>query len=90
MTAKQGLLADWWREARRNPSLSVIIRDDVDEFNKAAHALMLRNRRLGDDAVTLGGREFRVREKVLCRRNDNRLDLRNGMRGPSSSSIATR
>ena len=84
MAAKERLLADWWREARRNTTLSVMLayrRDDVDELNQAAHALMLRNRRLGDDAVTPGEREFRVREKVLCRRNDDRLGLRNGMRG---------
>ncbi len=83
MTAKQRLLADWWRAGRRNPTLSVMLayrRDDVDELNQAAHALMLRNRRLGDHAVTVGAREFRIRDKVLCRRNDDRLGLRNGMR----------
>ncbi|HEX5174245.1 MAG TPA: MobF family relaxase [Gaiellaceae bacterium] len=82
--AKERLLADWWREARRNPTTSVMLaytRADVDEFNAAAHALMLRERRLGDRAVTLGDREYRVREKVLCRRNDDRLGLQNGTRG---------
>ncbi|MGH3051160.1 MAG: MobF family relaxase, partial [Gaiellaceae bacterium] len=82
--AKERLLADWWREARRNPTLSVMLayhRSDVDELNQAAHALMLRNRRLGSEAVTLGGREYLVRDKVLCHRNDHWLGLRNGMRG---------
>jgi conjugative relaxase-like TrwC/TraI family protein len=82
--AKERLLTDWWPEARRNPTLSVMLayrRDDVDELNQAAHALMVRHRRLGDEAVTLGEREFRVREKVLCRQNDHRLGLRNGARG---------
>jgi conjugative relaxase-like TrwC/TraI family protein len=82
--AKERLLADWWREARRNPTTSVMLaytRADVDELNAAAHALMLRERRLGDRAVTLGDREYRVREKVLCRRNDDRLGLQNGTRG---------
>ena len=33
------------------------------------------------DAVTLGEREFRVGDRVLCRHNDTRLGLQNGMRG---------
>ncbi len=81
--AKARLLDDWWREARRSPTLSVMLayrRDDVDELNQAAHALMLRHRRLGGRAVTLGEREFRVGEQVLCRRNDDSLGLRNGLR----------
>jgi hypothetical protein len=56
-------------------------RDNIDELNRAAHDLMLRNRRLGHEAVTPGEREFRVRDQVICRRNDTRLGLRNGMRG---------
>jgi len=82
--AKERLVADWWREARRNPTTSVMLvytRADVDDLNAAAHALMLRERRLGDRAVTLGDREYRVGEKVLCRRNNDRLGLRNGTRG---------
>jgi conjugative relaxase-like TrwC/TraI family protein len=82
--AKERLLADWWREARRGPTRNVMLayhRSDVDELNEGAHALMLRNRRLGGEAVRLGEREYRVGEQVLCRRNDGRLGLRNGMRG---------
>jgi conjugative relaxase-like TrwC/TraI family protein len=84
MAAKERLLADWWREAHRNPARTVMLaqhRSDVDELNRAAHARMLDQHRLGRSAVTLGGREFRVGEQVLCRRNDNQLGLRNGMRG---------
>ena len=81
---KERLLADWWHEARRSPSRHVMLayhRSDVDELNQAAHALMLHGRRLGGESVTLGEREYRVGEQVLCRRNDGRLGLRNGMRG---------
>jgi len=83
MVAKGRLLSDWWREARRNPTLCVMLanrRADVDELNGAAHALMLRERRLGDRPVTLGDRDYRVRDNVICRRNDDRLGIRNGMR----------
>jgi conjugative relaxase-like TrwC/TraI family protein len=82
--AKERLLHDWRREARRNPTFSVMLaygRTDVDELNQAAHALMLSQRRLGSEAVTLGEREYRIGDQVLCRRNDDRLGLRNGMRG---------
>jgi conjugative relaxase-like TrwC/TraI family protein len=82
--AKRRLLNDWWREAQRSPARTVMLayqRSDVDELNQAAHALMLRHRRLGRGAVTLGEHEFRFRDQVLCRRNDTRLGLRNGMRG---------
>jgi hypothetical protein len=82
--AKRRLLNDWWREAQRSPAGTVMLayqRSDVDELNQAAHALMLRHRRLGRRAVTLGEREFRVSDQALCRRNDHRLGLRNGMRG---------
>jgi conjugative relaxase-like TrwC/TraI family protein len=82
--AKERLLADWWREARRSPARNVMLayhRNAVDELNEAGHALMLRGRRLGREAVMLGVREYRVGEQVLCHRNDARLDLRNGIRG---------
>ncbi len=81
---KERLLADWWQEARRSPTHNVMLayhRSDVDELNQAAHALMLHGRRLGGEAVTLGEREYRIGEQVLCRRNDGGLGLRNGMRG---------
>jgi conjugative relaxase-like TrwC/TraI family protein len=82
--AKERLLADWWREAHRSPSRNVMLahrRSDVDDLNQCAHTLMLRDRRLGRQAVTLGEREYRIGEQVLCRTNDSRLGLRNGMRG---------
>ena len=81
---KERLLADWWQEARRSPTRNVMLayhRSDVDELNQAAHALMLHGGQLVGEAVTLGEREYRVGEQVLCRRNDGRLGLRNGMRG---------
>lgn len=81
---KERLLADWWHEARCSPTRNVMLayhRSDVDDLNQTAHALMLHGRRLGGEAVTLGEREYRVGEQVLCRQNDARLGLRNGMRG---------
>ena len=82
--AKERLLGDWWREARRSPSRNVMLayhRRDVDDLNQAARALMREQHGLGGEAVTVGGREYGVGEQVLCRCNDNRLSVRNGMRG---------
>jgi len=81
--AKQRLLEDWWRSATLDPAGSVMIayrRADIRELNEAAQTLMQRAGRLGLDALTLGEREFRVGDRVLCRRNDPRLGLRNGTR----------
>ncbi len=81
--AKQRLLEDWWRSAALDPAGSVMIayrRTDIRELNEAAHALMLRADRLGPEALRIGEREFRIGDRVLCRRNDARLGLRNGTR----------
>jgi conjugative relaxase-like TrwC/TraI family protein len=84
LQAKQQLLADWWRYAQHDPAHAAMLayhRSDVDELNHAAHALMLRSGRLGEQAVHLAGREFRVGDRVICRRNDSRIGIRNGTRG---------
>ena len=47
-------------------------RADVRDLNDAARALMLSAGRLGPEALQLGRREFRVGDRVLCRRNDAR------------------
>jgi conjugative relaxase-like TrwC/TraI family protein len=83
MLAKERLLADWSQAARRDPTRSVMLahqRHDVDELNQAAHALLCDQHRLGSRAVTIGEREFRVSDQILCRQNDTRLGLQNGMR----------
>jgi hypothetical protein len=82
--AKQRLLEDWWQTAEHDVCGTVMLayrRDDVRDLNDAAHTLMLRAGRLGPEAVHVGGREFRVGDRVLCRHNDSRLGLRNGTRG---------
>jgi conjugative relaxase-like TrwC/TraI family protein len=84
LAAKRQLLADWWRYAQHDPERTCMLayhRQDVSELNEAAHALMLRSGRLEEKAVALGGREFRVGERVLCKKNDVSLRIRNGTRG---------
>jgi conjugative relaxase-like TrwC/TraI family protein len=82
-TAKQRLLEDWWQVAFDDRAGAVMIayrRSDVAELNQAGHELMRRFGRLGDDSLTIGATEFRAGDRVLCRRNDPRLGVRNGTR----------
>jgi conjugative relaxase-like TrwC/TraI family protein len=82
--AKQRLLEDWWQVAQHDLEGSVMLayhRSDVRELNEAARAVLTRAGRLGPDAVETGGREFRVGDRVLCRRNELSLGVRNGTRG---------
>jgi conjugative relaxase-like TrwC/TraI family protein len=81
--AKQRLLEDWWQAAQHDLPGSVMLAyrcADVCELNEAARTVLTRAGRLGPDALELGGREFRVGDRVLCRRNDRNVGVCNGMR----------
>jgi conjugative relaxase-like TrwC/TraI family protein len=81
--ARKALLRDWWEGAADDLSGTVMIaygRADVAELNRAAHALMFHSGKLGEESLATGAGEFRVGDRVLCRRNDLRLGLRNGAR----------
>jgi conjugative relaxase-like TrwC/TraI family protein len=82
--AKQRLLEDWWQVAQHDLAGSVMLayrRSDVRELNEAARTVLTRAGGLGPDALEAGGREFRIGDRVLCRRNDLSLGVRNGTRG---------
>ena len=69
------LLADWWQRAQHDLAGNVMLayrRGDVADLNDAAHTLLDSNGRLGRDALAIGGREFRVGDRVVCRRNNDR------------------
>jgi ATP-dependent exoDNAse (exonuclease V) alpha subunit len=81
--AKQRLIEDWWQAARHDLPGTVMLayrRADVRDLNDAARTLLTRAARLGPDPFEARGREFRVGDRVLCRRNDERLGVRNGLR----------
>jgi ATP-dependent exoDNAse (exonuclease V) alpha subunit len=77
------LLADWWRAARDDLPGSVMIalrRSDVAELNAIARGLMDSHGRLGENRLTVSGREFAAGDRVVCLRNSDRLGVRNGTR----------
>src|SRR2546423_1383605 len=70
--AKQRLLEDWWEAAQHDLSGTVMLvhrRADVSDLNEAARTLLALAGRLGPDALEAGSREFRVGDRVVCRRN---------------------
>ncbi|MGH3040835.1 MAG: MobF family relaxase, partial [Gaiellaceae bacterium] len=78
------LLADWWRAARRDLPGSVMIalrRRDVAELNALGRALMDSHGRLGKERLTVAGREFAAGDRIVCRRNSDRIGVKNGTRG---------
>ena len=82
--AKRRLLEDWWRAARHDLAGSAMLayrRSDVRELNEAARTVLTRAGRLGPDVFEAGEREFRVGDRVICRRNELSLGVRNGTRG---------
>jgi ATP-dependent exoDNAse (exonuclease V) alpha subunit len=84
LATRARLLADWWRLARDDLSGNVIIalhRREVRELNALARALMDTHGKLGEDRITIGGREFAAGDRIVCLRNSDRLGVRNGTRG---------
>ena len=54
---------------------------DVDDLNRRAHRLMDEHGHLRGDPLMLDGRPFQIGDRVVCLRNDRRLDVRNGTTG---------
>ena len=83
--AKAQLVADWWQAARGDLAGSAMIayrRADVAELNTVARTLLDHEGRLGRDRLRLdSGIELAVGDRILCTRNDRRLEVANGSRG---------
>ena len=87
--AKAQLVADWWQAARGDLAGSAMIayrRADVAELNTVARTLLDHEGRLGRDRLRLdSGIELAVGDRILCTRNDRRLEVANGSRGTISA-----
>ncbi|MEO5575117.1 MAG: MobF family relaxase [Gaiellaceae bacterium] len=84
LESRARLLGDWWQHARTDLAGNLMLahrRTDVAELNAHARALMQAESRLGDERLLTVGHEFRAGDRILCRRNSDALDVRNGTRG---------
>ena len=81
--AKTALVADWWRHAKRDPTGNVMIalrRADVADLNTAGQDLMERANRRGPNRIVVGDTDLAEGDRIICRRNDRNLGVRNGTR----------
>jgi conjugative relaxase-like TrwC/TraI family protein len=84
LATRMRLVADWWSHARSDLAANVMIalrRRDVVELNALARGLMESSGRLGRERVAAAGQEFAAGDRVVCRRNSDRLGVKNGTRG---------
>ena len=85
--AKQQLISHWSTQLRfkRDVVILALRRDDVADLNRLARGKMLEGRRLGEQVLLAGDREFRTGDRVVCLRNQRADDLLNGLRGVVTS-----
>lgn len=83
--AKARLVQDWWADASRGDLARVVMiaerRADVRDLNDAARQLMHNDNRLGPEHLIAGDRDYRVGDRIICRRNHHGLRITNGSRG---------
>jgi len=82
---KARLVQDWWADASRGDLSQVVMiaerRSDVRDLNDAARQLMHNDNRLGPEHLIAGDRDYRVGDRIICRRNHQGLRITNGTRG---------
>ena len=84
MAEAQEALAKCWAESFREGHDAVMLaasRRDVGILNELARAELRRSGHLGSDLVEVGELGFAGGDKVICLRNDRRLDVLNGTFG---------
>lgn len=81
--AKAALVADWWQHAEGDPAGNVMIalrRADVADLNTGAQELMERGNRRGPNRIVVDDTELAAGDRIICRRNDRAVGVRNGTR----------
>ncbi|MGE0026373.1 MAG: MobF family relaxase [Thermoleophilia bacterium] len=82
--ARRALIRAWAQTSLPDPAAAVILAHDRREvrlLNEMARAELDRAGRLSDRRLVAEGQEWAIGDRLLCRRNDYRLDVRNGTRG---------
>ena len=84
MAEAQDALVQRWAESFREGDDAVMLaasRRDVGMLNELARVELRRSGRLGNDLLEADGLGFAAGDKVICLRNDRRLDVMNGTIG---------
>ncbi|MEA3502012.1 MAG: MobF family relaxase [Actinomycetota bacterium] len=81
---------DWYRHisAGGDPTAGLLIAADnltVADLNEEARSRLAASGRLAGPTIETGEREFQAGDRVLCRRNQDRLDVHNGDLGTITS-----
>lgn len=82
--ARRALIRSWAQTSLADPADAVILAHDRREvrlLSEMARAELDRAGRLSDRRLVAEGHEWAIGDRLLCRRNDYRLDVRNGTRG---------
>jgi ATP-dependent exoDNAse (exonuclease V) alpha subunit len=76
------LVSDWWEAGHTEGTLMIAHRRaDVAALNERARELMRCHGALGSDALRLPGGSFAIGDRVVVKRNHQRVDVTNGERG---------
>lgn len=84
MAEAQGTMVTHWAEVFRQGQDAVMLaasRRDVATLNELGRDELRRSGRLGPDLLEVDGKGFAAGDKVICLRNDRRLDVLNGTIG---------
>ena len=82
--ARAALVAAWAETSLLDPARGLILahdRHDVALLNQMARGALEDAGLLGPSRLIAGGREWASGDRLVCRRNDYRLGVRNGTRG---------
>ncbi|MGD9696174.1 MAG: MobF family relaxase [Thermoleophilia bacterium] len=82
--ARGALIAAWAETSLSDPGSGLILahdRHEVATLNRMARATLDEEGLLGPSRIVASGREWAAGDRLVCRRNDYRLGVRNGTRG---------
>ncbi|MBY5161483.1 MobF family relaxase [Salsipaludibacter albus] len=86
--AREQLVSDWWHARTEHDLDGVMValrRTDVDDLNTRARTRMAADGELTGPELDVGGSTFQAGDRIVCLRNDRRLDVVNGTRGKVES-----
>jgi Ti-type conjugative transfer relaxase TraA len=81
--ARVTMITDWWKAQSEGLDTVLVAarKDDVDDLNQRARALLKDSGNVKDDLLRIGDKTFALGDRVMALRNSKGLGLINGMRG---------